>query len=179
MALKQGTDELALIRKAGDAKDANKILWVTEIERETEKDRDTEATIDGPVNSGGTLESTVTINCYMNTDDTLCDEIEDATEDDTPYELWIINKKLKIKTVNTKQNTDKVTGTVSTVRTKQTVSQNSKLNLVYILKSSWLGYITRRNRENKAAYGFHDTVAADPQTMVWFLKFHNLTNLAL
>lgn len=37
MALKQGTDELALIRKAGDAKDANKILWVTEIERETEK----------------------------------------------------------------------------------------------------------------------------------------------
>ena len=54
----------------------------------------------------------------MNTDDTLCDEIEDATEDDTPYELWIINKKLKIKTVNTKQNTDKVTGTVSTVRTE-------------------------------------------------------------
>ena len=97
MALKQGTDELALIRKAGDAKDANKILWVTEIERETEKDRDTEATIDGPVNSGGTLESTVTINCYMNTDDTLCDEIEDATEDDTPYELWIINKKVKNK----------------------------------------------------------------------------------
>ena len=104
----------------------------------------------------------------MNTDDTLCDEIEDATEDDTPYELWIINKKLKIKTVNTKQNTDKVTGTVSTVRTKQTVSQNSKLNLVYILKSSWLGYITRRNRENKAAYGFHDTVAADPKR--WFVS---------
>ena len=31
----------------------------------------------------------------MNQDDTLCDEIEDATEEDTPYELWVINKKLK------------------------------------------------------------------------------------
>ena len=27
-------------------------MWVTELERETEKDRDTEATVDGPVNSG-------------------------------------------------------------------------------------------------------------------------------
>ena len=26
-------------------------MWVTELERETEKDRDTEATVDGPVNS--------------------------------------------------------------------------------------------------------------------------------
>ena len=95
MAIKQGTDELVLIRKAGDRKDANKVMWVTELERETEKDRDTEATVDGPVNSGGTLESTVTINCYMNQDDTLCDEIEDATEEDIPYELWVINKELK------------------------------------------------------------------------------------
>ena len=27
--------------------------------------------------------------------DTLCDEIEDATEDDTPYELWVINKRVQ------------------------------------------------------------------------------------
>ena len=27
--------------------------------------------------------------------DTLCDEIEDATEDDTPYELWVINKRVR------------------------------------------------------------------------------------
>ena len=51
-------------------------MLVTELERETEKDRDTEATFDGSVNSGGTLESTVTINCYMDQKDTLCDEIE-------------------------------------------------------------------------------------------------------
>ena len=42
------------------------------------------------------------------------------------------------------------------------ISQNSKQNLVYILKETWMGYFTRTNRENKAAYGFHDTVAADP-----------------
>ena len=65
MPTKQGTDELVLIRKVGDRKDANKVMLVTELERETEKDRDTEATFDGSVNSGGTLESTVTINCYM------------------------------------------------------------------------------------------------------------------
>ena len=29
MAIKQGTDELVLIRKAGDRKDANKVMWVT------------------------------------------------------------------------------------------------------------------------------------------------------
>ena len=70
-------------------------MWVTELERETEKDRDTEATVDGPVNSGGTLESTVTINCYMNQDDTLCDEIEDATEEDTLMNYGSLTKSEK------------------------------------------------------------------------------------
>ena len=51
MPTKQGTDELVLIRKVGDRKDANKVMLVTELERETEKDRDTEATFDGSVNS--------------------------------------------------------------------------------------------------------------------------------
>lgn len=31
----------------------------------------------------------------MDQKDTLCDEIEDATEDDTPYELWVINKRVQ------------------------------------------------------------------------------------
>ena len=37
MPTKQGTDELVLIRKVGDRKDANKVMLVTELERETEK----------------------------------------------------------------------------------------------------------------------------------------------
>lgn len=51
--------------------------------------------MDGSVNSGGTLEGTVTWTCYMTHDDTLADEIEDATEDDVPYEVWIINKRVQ------------------------------------------------------------------------------------
>ena len=95
MAIKQGTDELALVRKAGEAVEADKIMWITELERETERDSDQEATIDGSVSSGGTLESTVTITSYMDVQDELSDEIEDAAEDGTPYELWVINKKVQ------------------------------------------------------------------------------------
>lgn len=162
MPTKQGTDELVLIRKVGDRKDANKVMLVTELERETEKDRDTEATFDGSVNSGGTLESTVTINCYMDQKDTLCDEIEDATEDDTPYELWVINKRVKMKMVNIKLNIDKVIGTVSLVLMKQTVSLNLKQNLAFILKQRGYATLPQAIEANKAAYGFHDTIAADP-----------------
>ena len=125
-------------------------MLVTELERETEKDRDTEATFDGSVNSGGTLESTVTINCYMDQKDTLCDEIEDATEDDTPYELWVINKRVKMKMVNIKLNIDKVIGTVSLVLMKQTVSLNLKQNLAFILKTTWICYITASNRRKQS-----------------------------
>ena len=95
MAIKQGTDELVLVRKVSERVQADKVMYVTEMERETEKDRDTEATMDGSVNSGGTLEGTVTWTCYMTHDDTLADEIEDATEDDVPYEVWIINKRVQ------------------------------------------------------------------------------------
>ena len=150
MAIKQGTDELVLIRKAGDRKDANKVMWVTELERETEKDRDTEATVDGPVNSGGTLESTVTINCYMNQDDTLCDEIEDATEEDIPYELWVINKRVKTKMENIKQSIVKDTGIVLIVLTTLKISQNLKLNLVYILEKFVVGqHYQNKSRKTK------------------------------
>ena len=86
MAIKQGTDELVLIRKAGDRKDANKVMWVTELERR--KRQRYRSYCRWSLLTRGTLESTVTINCYMNQDDTLCDEIEDATEEDIPYELW-------------------------------------------------------------------------------------------
>ena len=112
MAVKQGTDELVLVRKAGEAVDADKVMWLTEIEQETERDSDSEATMDGSVNSGGSTESTVSLKSYMDVDDTLCDDIEDATEDATPYETWVINKKLKMTRANIKRIA-RVPGTVS------------------------------------------------------------------
>ena len=37
MAIKQGNDELVLVRKLGERVDAEKVLFITELERETEK----------------------------------------------------------------------------------------------------------------------------------------------
>jgi hypothetical protein len=39
----------SLLRPVGAKEDADKVMWITEMERETEKDRDTEATMDGSV----------------------------------------------------------------------------------------------------------------------------------
>ena len=163
MAIKQGTDELVLIRKAGDKKDANKVMWVTELERETEKDRDTEATVDGPVNSGGTLESTVTINCYMNQDDTLCDEIEDATEEDTPYELWVIKKKVKNKDGKYKaEYRQGYWNSIDRTNDAEDIAEFETEFGVYLRKVRGWATLPEQIEKNKAAYGFHDTVAADP-----------------
>lgn len=163
MPTKQGTDELVLIRKLGDRKDANKVMLVTELERETEKDRDTEATFDGSVNSGGTLESTVTINCYMDQKDTLCDEIEDATEDDTPYELWVINKR--VQNSEGKYKAEYRQGYWNSItRTNEAdgIAEFETQFRVYLKKQRGYATLPQAIEENKAAYGFHDTVASDP-----------------
>ena len=145
MPTKQGTDELVLIRKVGDRKDANKVMLVTELERETEKDRDTEATFDGSVNSGGTLESTVTINCYMDQKDTLCDEIEDATEDDTPYELWVINKR--VQNSEGKYKAEYRQGYWNSITRTNEADGIAEFETEFgvYLKTTWLCYITASN----------------------------------
>ena len=97
----------------------------------------------------------------MNQDDTLCDEIEDATEEDIPYELWVINKRVKTKMENIKQSIVMIRNSIDRTNDAEDIAE-FETEFVYILESSWLGNITRTNRENKAAYGFHDTVAADP-----------------
>ncbi|MEB7753286.1 phage major tail protein, TP901-1 family [Staphylococcus pseudoxylosus] len=166
MAIKQGSDELALIRKLGDALEADKIMWVTEIERETERDSDSEATIDGSVNSGGSLESTVKLNSYMEVDDELSDEIEDATEDAEPYELWVINKKVK----GTGENSDKYKAEYrqghwnSITRTNEadSIAEFETEFGVYGKKQRGWASLPKVVEENKTAYGFHDTTADDP-----------------
>lgn len=163
MAIKQGTDELFLIRKLGDAKDANKVMWITELERETERDSDTEATVDGSVASGGSLESTVSGTAYMDNNDPLSDEIEDATEDGTPYETWVINKRVKNEQGKYKAEYRQGYWT-SFTRTNEadSIAEFEWEYGVYGKKQRGFATLPAAIEANKAAYGFHDTIAADP-----------------
>ncbi|MCI2948333.1 phage major tail protein, TP901-1 family [Staphylococcus caledonicus] len=163
MAIKQGSDELALIRKLGEAKEADKIMWITELERETERDTDNEATVDGSVSSGGTRESTVTITSYMDVDDELSDEIEDAAEDAVPYELWIINKRVqneegKYKAEYRQGHFNSITRT----NEADSIAEFETEFGVYAKKQRGFASLPEIVEQNKAAYGFHDTTADDP-----------------
>lgn len=163
MAIKQGTDELFLIRKLGDAKDANKVMWITELERETERDSDTEATVDGSVASGGSLESTVSGTAYMDNNDPLSDEIEDATEDGTPYETWVINKK--VKNAQGKYKAEYRQGywnSITRTNEADSIAEFEWEYGVYGKKQRGFATLPAAIEANKAAYGFHDTVASDP-----------------
>lgn len=165
MAIKQGTDELALVRKAGEAVEANKIMWITELERETERDSDHEATIDGSVSSGGTLESTVTITSYMDVDDELSDEIEDAAEDGEAYELWVINKKVQGTGENKgKYKAEYRQGTWNSItRTNEadSIAEFESEFSVYAKKQRGWASLPEIIEQNKIAYGFHDTTKED------------------
>ncbi|MEB7746288.1 phage major tail protein, TP901-1 family [Staphylococcus equorum] len=162
MAIKQGTDELALVRKAGEAVEANKIMWITELERETERDSDQEATIDGSVSSGGTLESTVTITSYMDVDDELSDEIEDAAEDGEAYELWIINKKVKNEQGQYKAEYRQGTwNSITRTNEADSIAEFETEFAVYAKKVRGYATLPTIVEENKTAYGFHDTTAED------------------
>ena len=163
MAIKQGTDELALVRKLGDATEAYKIMWITELERETERDSDQEATIDGTVTSGGTLESTVTITSYMDVEDELSDEIEDAAEDGTEYELWILNKR--VQNEEGKYKAEYRQGKWASITRTNEADSIAEFESEFTVKGKKVrGYATLPTviEENKAAYGFHDTTADDP-----------------
>lgn len=163
MAIKQGTDELFLIRKLGDAKDANKVMWITELERETERDSDTEATVDGSVASGGSLESTVSGTAYMDNNDPLSDEIEDATEDGTAYETWVINKK--VKNAQGKYKAEYRQGywnSITRTNEADSIAEFEWEYGVYGKKQRGFATLPAAIEANKAAYGFHDTVASDP-----------------
>lgn len=165
MATKQGTDELVLVRKLGTRVQGDKVMYVTELERETEKDRDTEATMDGSVNSGGTLEGTVTWTCYMTHDDTLADEIEDATEDDIPYEVWIINKR--VQNSQGKYKAEYRQGYFNSITRSNEADGIAEFEVeygTYLKKVRGFATLPDAVEKNKAQYGFHDTIESDPAT---------------
>lgn len=163
MAIKQGSDELMLLRPLGEATEAQKVLWGTSIERETERDSDNEATMDGSVQSGGSLESTVTGAAYMEADDELADELEDATEDAKAYELWIINKK--VKNTDGKYKAEYRQGYFNSFSRTNEADSIAEFEFefgVYAKKQRGFATLPEVIENNKAAYGFHDTTAADP-----------------
>lgn len=161
--LKQGTDELVLIRKAGEATQADKVMWATEVERETERDSDNEATMDGSVNTGGAVESNVTVTGYMSSDDELTDEIEDATEEATPYEMWVINKKVKNK--EGKYKAEYRQGYFNSFTRTNEADGLAEFETefgVYLTKIRGWATLPTEIEKNKAKYGFHDTISSDP-----------------
>ncbi|WP_458796600.1 phage major tail protein, TP901-1 family [Staphylococcus lugdunensis] len=163
MPQKSGKDELVLLRILGEKVDAEKVMLVTEHSRSTEKDKDSVETMDGSISAGGSLESEVKFTAHMDVQDKqLSDEIEDAVEDDIAYELWFINRQVKIQKENIKQNTDRVTSHRLNVRMRLMVSLNMKLNMLFSVRKNVVATLPKLIEDNKLAYGFHDTVKADP-----------------
>ncbi|MDW3910643.1 phage major tail protein, TP901-1 family [Staphylococcus saprophyticus] len=165
MPIKQGTDELVLVRKLGLAKAADKVMYATEIERETERDTDTEATMDGSVQSKGTTESTVTLTTYMLQNDTLTDDIEDATEDGTAYEMWIINKH--VKNSEGKYKAEYRQGYFNSITRTNEADSVAEFEVeygVYLRKVRGFATLPAEIEKNKAQYGFTDTLESTPAT---------------
>ena len=99
----------------------------------------------------------------MNQDDTLCDEIEDATEEDVPYELWVINKK--VKNSEGKYKAEYRQGYWNSIDRTNDADDIAEFETefgVYLKKKRGWATLPEQIEKNKAAYGFHDTVAADP-----------------
>ena len=83
--------------------------------------------------------------------DTLCDEIEDATEDDTPYELWVINKR--VQNSEGKYKVEYRQGYWNSItRTNEADGiANSKQNLAFILKQRGYATLPQAIEANKVA----------------------------
>ena len=99
----------------------------------------------------------------MDQKDTLCDEIEDATEDDTPYELWVINKR--VQNSEGKYKAEYRQGYWNNItRTNEAdgIAEFETEYRTYLKKVRGWATLPQAIEENKAAYGFHDTVASDP-----------------
>ena len=90
----------------------------------------------------------------MDQKDTLCDEIEDATEDDTPYELWVINKRVQNSEGKYKAEYRQGYWNSITRTNEETVLLNLKQSLAFILKTTWLCYITASNRNKQSCLWF-------------------------
>ena len=163
MPQKSGKDELVLLRILGEKVDAEKVMLVTEHSRPTEKDKDSVETMDGSISAGGSLESEVKFTAHMDVQDKLSDEIEDAVEDDIAYELWFINRQ--VKNTEGKYKAEYRQGYFTSFERKNEADGIAEYEAEYaVFGKKKRGYATlpKLIEDNKLAYGFHDTVKADP-----------------
>lgn len=92
--MKDSNDRIVLFRKAGEKVDATKMLFLTEYGLSHEADTDSEKTMDGSYNTGGSVESTMSGTAKMSYNDGFADEIEDAVVDRVLYEAWEIESRI-------------------------------------------------------------------------------------
>lgn len=95
--MKNSNDRIILFRKAGEKVDATKMLFLTEYGLSHEADTDTEDTMDGSYNTGGSVESTMSGTAKMFYGDDFADEIEDAVVDRVLYEAWEVESRIPSK----------------------------------------------------------------------------------
>ena len=86
----------------------------------------------------------------MDQKDTLCDEIEDATEDDTPYELWVINKR--VQNSEGKYKAEYRQGYWNSITRTNEADGIAEFETEFgvYLKTTWLCYITASNRSKQS-----------------------------
>ena len=85
--------------------------FLTEYGLSHEADTDTEDTMDGSYNTGGSVESTMSGTAKMFYGDDFADEIEDAVVDRVLYEAWEVESRIPGKNgipLNLKRNISKV-----------------------------------------------------------------------
>lgn len=166
MALLSGSDEIILLRVAGQAVDATKVMLLKENTRSHERDTDTEETVDGAVQSGGTRESTVEFNAFINNRDPLIEEIEDAVqgEDTVAYEMWVINKKWKHESEE-KYRAEYRQGYFTSFENSREAGSLAEFEVEFAqhaVMQRGFATLPKAIADNKSQYGFVDTLAATP-----------------
>lgn len=161
-----GSDELILIRIAGQAVDATKVMLLKEQARSSERDTDTESTVDGDITSGGTRENTVEFSAFIYARDVLIEEIHDAVQGDEeiPYEMWVINKKWKHETED-KYRAEYRQGYFTSFERSGEAGSLAEFEVEYsqyAVMQRGFATLPQAIAENKAQYGFVDTLASTP-----------------
>lgn len=170
MDKKDSKFRLYLFRKLGEAVDATRMMWMTEFELSHDTDTDTEDTMDGSYSTEGSTSTTATATAKMAYGDTFADEVEDATVDKTPYEMWEIESKIEGTGENAGRFKAKYfQGKFNKFTLKGETGGVDEYELEYGVNGRFQrGYATIPDEvEQKLdanGYKFHNTTADDPAT---------------
>ena len=112
--------------------------------------------------------------------DTLCDEIEDATEDDTPYELWVINKR--VRNEDGKYKAEYRQGYWNSItRTNEAdgIAEFETEFGVYLKNNVVMLHYRQQSKKTKLLMASTILLHLIQQTTVWLTVFHNQQKLKL